>query len=85
MASVQIEYQYIGDDDSTTQMQYCFKNVHSCLTAYAFLLQWKISSNSNLSTPVMLLHIFVVIPHDCPLETGRCTVHADLDRVELSS
>ena len=43
------------------------------------------SSNSNLSTPVKLLHIFVVIPHDCQLETGRCTVHADIDRVELPS
>ena len=30
-----------------------------------------VSSNSNLSTPVMLLHIFVVLLHDCQLETGR--------------
>ena len=29
----------------------------------------------------MLLHIFVVLLHDCQLETGRCTVHADIDRV----
>ena len=33
----------------------------------------------------MLLHTFVVILHDCQLETGRCTVHADIDRAELPS
>ena len=33
----------------------------------------------------MLLHIFVVLLHDCQLEHGRCTVHADIDRVELPS
>ena len=43
-------------------------------------------SNSSLFTPVhVIVYIFVVILHESQLETGRCTVHADDDRVETPS